>query len=85
MLGVLSNASSPSAKAKLRLLFEAIPIAFIIETAGGSSCVCASECEENVTPISILDVPVTDLDKRVGLCLGSKDEVERFKSMMYLI
>jgi sedoheptulose-bisphosphatase len=32
--GVLANASSPSAKAKLRLVFEAAPIALIIEAAG---------------------------------------------------
>ena len=34
--GVLSNASSPSAKAKLRLLFEAAPIALIVEAAADS-------------------------------------------------
>ena len=26
-------------------------------------------------PVSVLDVPVTHLDRRVGLCLGSTDEV----------
>lgn len=81
--GVLSNASSPTAKAKLRLLFEAIPIAFIIESAGGSSCVCSSEAREIDTPASLLDVPVTDLDRRVGVCYGSSEEVERFKSFIF--
>lgn len=41
--GVISNASSRKAKAKLRLLFEAAPIALIVEAAGGMSCVCATE------------------------------------------
>lgn len=81
--GVLSNASSPSAKAKLRLLYECAPIALIIESAGGSSCVCASEAAEAVDPISLLDVCVSDLDKRVGVCYGSRDEVERFKEYIF--
>jgi fructose-1,6-bisphosphatase len=45
---VLSNASSRLAKAKLRLLFEAAPIALIIEAAGGSTCVCATETFEQM-------------------------------------
>lgn len=77
--GVLSNASSPAARAKLRLLFEAGPIALIIEAAGGASCVCASEAAEALAPISLLDVNISDLDKRVGVCYGSTQEVERFK------
>ena len=81
--GVLSNASSPSAKAKLRLLFECAPIALIIEAAGGSSCVCASEAGELVAPVSLLDVPISDLDKRVGVCYGSADEVQRFISHLF--
>ena len=81
--GVLSNASSPTAKAKLRLLFEASPIAFIIEAAGGASCVCASETQEAVQPVSLLDVVVNDLDRRVGVCYGSIYEVERFKQYIF--
>lgn len=81
--GVLSNASSNSAKAKLRLLFEAVPIALIIESAGGASCVCASEAQEAVLPTSLLDVRIDDLDKRVGVCYGSLDEVQRFKSFIF--
>ena len=81
--GVLSNASSNKAKAKLRLLYEAIPIAFIIELAGGSSCVAPSEMNERLEPVSLLDVPVTDLDRRVGVCYGSYEEVERFKQFIF--
>jgi sedoheptulose-bisphosphatase len=81
--GVLSNASSPSAKAKLRLLYEAAPIALIIEAAGGSSCACASEAAEPCEPVSLLQVPISQLDKRVGVCYGSSEEVDRFKSYMF--
>lgn len=81
--GVLSNASSKSARAKLRLLYECAPIALIVEAAGGSSCVCASEVGESMEPVSLLDVVVKDLDQRVGVCYGSTEEVERFKNFMY--
>ena len=43
--GVLANASSKRAMAKLRLLFEAAPIALLIEAAGGASCIYANELE----------------------------------------
>lgn len=81
--GVLSNASSPSAKAKLRLLFEAAPIALIVEASGGQSCACPSEAAEPMEPVSLLDVPITDLDRRVGVCYGSSEEVQRFKKAIF--
>jgi sedoheptulose-bisphosphatase len=81
--GVMSNAASPTTKAKLRLLYECAPIALIIEAAGGSSCVCPSEAGEKLSPISLLDVPVTNLDRRVGVCYGSTEEVERFKAYLF--
>ena len=34
-------------------------------------------------PVSLLEVEVTDLDRRVGLCLGSTDEVSRFKRYLF--
>lgn len=36
--GIFTNVSSPSAKAKLRLLYECAPMALLIEAAGGSRC-----------------------------------------------
>jgi sedoheptulose-bisphosphatase len=81
--GVLSNASSPKAKAKLRLLYEAIPIALIIEAAGGASCVCPCEAGHSMDPVSLLEVPVSDLDKRVGVCYGSVEEVARFREYIF--
>jgi sedoheptulose-bisphosphatase len=76
--GVLSNASSKSAKAKLRLLYECAPIALLVEAAGGASTACPSEAGEACVPGSVLDVQITDLDKRIGVCYGSKKEVARF-------
>lgn len=81
--GVLANASSPAAKAKLRLVFECAPIALIVEAAGGASCACPSEVAEAMTPGSILDVPILDLDRRIGVCYGSSDEVARFKKHIF--
>jgi len=81
--GVMTNASSKAAKAKLRLLFECAPIALIIEAAGGASCACPSEAGEALLPVSLLDVPITHLDRRVGVCYGSRSEVDRFKSFLF--
>ena len=81
--GIFTNASSKSSKAKLRLLYECVAIGLIVEAANGDSCVAPCEKGEEQLPISILDVPITYLDKRVGLCVGSKEEVERFKSYIF--
>jgi sedoheptulose-bisphosphatase len=80
---VLSNAASPATKAKLRLLFECAPVALVMEAAGGSSCVSPCEAGQSVDPVSVLDVEITYLDKRVGVCLGSREEVERFKRHIF--
>ncbi len=52
---------------KLRLLYEANPMAFLVEQAGGA----ASNGE-----IDILDIMPTELHGRVPLFMGNKDEVE---------
>ncbi len=59
-------------KAKLRLLYEAAPLAFIVEQAGGM----ASTGKER-----ILDVQAMELHQKVPLIIGSKEDVlayERF-------
>ena len=59
-------------KAKLRLLYEANPLAFIVEQAGGM----ASTGKER-----ILDIQATELHQKVPLVIGSKEDVltyERF-------
>ncbi len=53
---------------RLRLLYEANPMAFIIEQAGGA----ASTGRQR-----ILDVQPTSLHQRVPVVIGAKNEVER--------
>ncbi|MDP3008866.1 MAG: class 1 fructose-bisphosphatase [Methylococcales bacterium] len=53
---------------RLRLMYEANPMAFIIEQAGG---VCTTGRER------MLDIKPTGIHQRVPLILGSKNEVER--------
>ncbi|MDD5323020.1 MAG: class 1 fructose-bisphosphatase [Methylococcales bacterium] len=58
----------PSKPCKLRIMYEANPMAFIIEQAGGA---CSTGRER------ILDIKPTGIHQRVPLVLGSKKEVER--------
>ena len=60
----------PSKPGRLRLLYEANPIGFIMEQAGGR----ASTGRE-----PILTVQPTSLHQRIGLVFGSKNEVERIE------
>jgi fructose-1,6-bisphosphatase I len=53
---------------RLRLMYEANPMAFIIEQAGGA----ATDGRQR-----IMDIQPTQLHQRVGVVLGSKAEVER--------
>lgn len=53
---------------RLRLMYEANPMAFIIEQAGGA---CTTGRER------MLDIKPTGIHQRVPLILGSKNEVER--------
>jgi fructose-1,6-bisphosphatase I len=55
-------------RGRLRLLYEANPMAFIVEQAGGKAT-------DGVT--RILDLQPTSLHQRVGVVLGSSNEVER--------
>ncbi|MDR0276253.1 MAG: class 1 fructose-bisphosphatase [Burkholderiaceae bacterium] len=58
----------PAKPGKLRLLYEANPMSWIIEQAGGSATTGRQR---------ILDVPPQNLHERVSVILGSKNEVER--------
>jgi fructose-1,6-bisphosphatase I len=58
----------PDKPGKLRLLYEANPMAFIVEQAGGA----ATNGHER-----ILDIIPTKLHQRVSVLLGSRNEVER--------
>ena len=74
--GVFSNVTSPTTKAKLRLLFEVAPLALIVEKAGGASS-ADGKC------VSALDIEVEKYDQRTQVCYGSKEEVKRFEEFMY--
>jgi fructose-1,6-bisphosphatase I/sedoheptulose-1,7-bisphosphatase len=64
------DTKDPSKPGRLRLLYEASPMAMIIEQAGGS----ASTGRERM-----LDVIPSELHQRVPLILGAKHEVERLE------
>ncbi|KAG2448279.1 hypothetical protein HYH02_006863 [Chlamydomonas schloesseri] len=74
--GVFTNVTSPTTKAKLRILFEVAPLALLIEKAGG-----ASSCDGKA--VSALDIPILVCDQRTQICYGSIGEVRRFEEYMY--
>lgn len=59
-------ADSKAPQGKLRLLYEAAPLAFIVEQAGGAAT-------DGATPI--LDIQPTELHQRTPLLIGSKEDV----------
>ncbi len=60
----------PSVPGRLRLLYEANPMAMIIEQAGGRASTGRTR---------VLDIIPTSIHQRVPLILGSKNEVERIE------
>ncbi|MEY4345836.1 MAG: hypothetical protein RL032_1668 [Pseudomonadota bacterium] len=62
------DSREPEKAGKLRLMYEANPMAWLIEQAGGA----ATNCQQR-----ILDLQPTKLHERVSVVLGSKNEVER--------
>ncbi|HCN70723.1 MAG TPA: fructose-bisphosphatase class I, partial [Pusillimonas sp.] len=58
-------------KGKLRLMYEANPMSFLVEQAGGA----ATDGDTR-----ILDIAPEGLHQRIGVILGSKNEVERVGS-----
>ena len=66
-----ANAKSP--RGKLRLLYEANPLAFIVEQAGGAATDGVSR---------ILDIEPTDLHQRTPLYIGSKGDIDIATSML---
>jgi fructose-1,6-bisphosphatase I len=61
----------PNKAGKLRLMYEANPMAFLVEQAGGA----ATNGRQR-----ILDLPPEKLHERVAVVLGSRNEVERVTS-----
>nr|WP_221893353.1 class 1 fructose-bisphosphatase [Pusillimonas minor] len=62
------DARASGKKGKLRLMYEANPMSFLVEQAGGA----AIDGDKR-----ILDVTPDGLHQRIGVILGSKNEVER--------
>ena len=58
----------PNKPGKLRLMYEANPMAWLVEQAGG----LATDGRQR-----IMEVQPTQLHQRVSVVLGSKNEVER--------
>ncbi|MGC8706127.1 MAG: class 1 fructose-bisphosphatase, partial [Desulfurella sp.] len=68
----LYPADEKNKKGKLRLLYEAFPLSYIVEHAGGASC-------DGL--VDILDKTPQTLHDRTPLIIGSKYEVDLFKKM----
>lgn len=63
-----ADARDPSKPGKLRLMYEANPMAFLVEQAGG----VATDGHQR-----IMDIQPEQLHQRVAVFLGAKNEVER--------
>jgi fructose-1,6-bisphosphatase I / sedoheptulose-1,7-bisphosphatase len=61
----------PAKPGQLRLLYEANPVAFIVEHAGGRS---VSGFER------ILDIQPSGLHQRIGLIFGAREEIDRIEA-----
>jgi fructose-1,6-bisphosphatase I len=69
LLKIIWGWEKSSKQGKLRLLYEANPMALIMEAAGGLAC------DGNVR---LLSIQPTDIHQRTGVVMGSKLEVEKF-------
>ncbi|TXH35159.1 MAG: class 1 fructose-bisphosphatase, partial [Rhodospirillaceae bacterium] len=65
------DSRDPAKPGKLRLLYEANPMAFLIEQAGGAASTGRSR---------ILEVAPTDVHQRIPFIFGAREEVERIES-----
>ena len=66
-------ADTKSPKGKLRLLYEANPMAFIFEAAGGKALAGKQR---------VLDVEPTELHQRVPLVMGSAQDVDNYERIV---
>jgi len=71
--GVFCTPAPPDQPGPVRLLHEAVPLAFLIEKCGGAS---------SDGSVSLLDIPVAGLGQRTQMAVGSAAEVERFNAMV---
>ncbi|MEK6201490.1 MAG: class 1 fructose-bisphosphatase [Desulfobulbaceae bacterium] len=61
-------------KGKLRLLYEASPLAYLVEQAGGRAITDKGE--------RILDIQPVELHERVSLIIGSREEVDGVEQLL---
>jgi fructose-1,6-bisphosphatase I / sedoheptulose-1,7-bisphosphatase len=64
------DSKEPAKAGRLRLLYEANPIAFLVEQAGGRATTGRQR---------VLEVKPHELHQRIGLIFGSREEVERIE------
>ncbi len=67
-----TDTKDPKKPAKLRLMYEANPMALLIEQAGGLATDAITD---------ILDIEPTEIHQRVPVVLGSSEEVERVREL----
>ncbi|KAF6005302.1 hypothetical protein F1559_004187 [Cyanidiococcus yangmingshanensis] len=73
--GIFCNPSQPG-KARLRLVYEALPLAFLVEAVGGKSSDGSRGCS------SLLERSITALTERTPVVLGSPSEVDHYIDIM---
>ncbi|KEG08390.1 sedoheptulose-1,7-bisphosphatase [Trypanosoma grayi] len=70
--GIYMTPESPGYKMKLRLLFEAAPMAFLVECAGGRA---------TTGTMNMMDVRVEEIEQRTAIALGCQWDVEQYERM----
>ena len=55
----------------------------LTDTCIDGACSAVLCCAVQAAPMSILDVPISYLDKRIGACFGSSEEVQRFREHIF--
>lgn len=71
--GVFSNPTTSKSPPKLRLLYESAPIARLVEIGDGMAY---------AGPGSVLDLVVTGYEQKTQMCVGSRNEVERYRELV---
>ncbi|MGH3844671.1 MAG: class 1 fructose-bisphosphatase, partial [Pseudonocardiaceae bacterium] len=67
------DSKDPTKRGRLRLLYEANPVAFIVEQAGGLASTGRAR---------LLDVVPDDLHQRIAFIFGAREEVERIEQYL---
>lgn len=74
--GVFCNPVSPGAPAKLRLLYECLPFAYVAECAGGRAITTGNKRMMECCVSAESEVH----DDRAPICLGSREQVDMSSS-----